>query len=137
MLDAGKRGISRYFNTIESYKGDYRHYLDYLEPPERVRHTADFTPAQLELIYNYLDADQSRIDYFFSNEEFMGLDDPHDSQLGDVLDRYFGFTLAFYKPDSDYYIWAISKCVDDYPEQGTPLHGLFEIIEDNFMSQFE
>ncbi|MBU1022930.1 hypothetical protein KKB99_01485 [bacterium] len=93
-LSAGERGINRYFTTIDQYKGNYYHYLDFSDPPERIKRGMDFTPAQLESIYNYLDADQNRIDYFFSSDEFEGLDDlmihlPHTLWTGILASLWF------------------------------------------------
>lgn len=98
----------------------------------------NFTPSEVSNILDYVSSIENR-DYFFNGEEFIGKDIPYVIASLFPDSKKYNFSIMFYKPEteSDNECWAIFKCVDEYPEEGTPLYGLFQLLENDFITQFE
>jgi hypothetical protein len=97
-----------------------------------------FTASDVDSILTYISSPANR-DYFFNAEEFSGLDIPYANASICPNQKKYNFSLIFFKPETglNRECWAIFKCVDEYPEEGTPLYGLFQMLENDFITQFE
>jgi len=117
-------------NLFPIYLGSYDHRVDNANPPVDLFLEKEFTPAELDVLYNYLNANH---EYFF-NEQF----DTFDSEYVHMCEAQYMFTIAFFEPtdsyNTPYNAWAFSKCSDN-PDQ--IFQGLIDILEDNFITQFE
>jgi len=102
-----------------------------------------FSKEEVDEIFNYLDANNG---YFFNGEEFEELDDPYITNTITMDWTDHTFTLIIPNTEvldpsfQESYVpaWAINKCIDEvdlYPDH--TLSGLFDLLEDNFISQFE
>ena len=127
------------FNDISVFEGDLSHYDRSL--PLMTEKTASFSKAEIETILNYLNANAS---YFFNHDEYNG--QPEYLASFDLMCRgNYEFALEIGDPiyfdqswhDPYFPAWAISKCVDEYPAPEHPLYGLFQILENDFIDEFE
>lgn len=122
----------------------FEDYLDYhgvirqtIRSPREFRYyEREFTPNEVEAVYDYL-IDNSA--YFFNNEEFDGIYPPPIPSIGGTYvfcSGKYDFSLEISDPDEPFEVWAIAKCVDEYPAPDHPLYALFEMLEDDFIDQF-
>ena len=98
----------------------------------------NFTHSEVSNILDYISSTENR-DYFFNGDEFIGKDIPYVSVLSYPDRKNYNLSIMYYKPETDLdnECWAIFKCVDEYPAEGTPLYGLFQMLENDFITQFE
>ncbi|MFH1515592.1 MAG: hypothetical protein ABIG42_09055, partial [bacterium] len=138
-LDAGDNFSSGYYNDISEYEGTLV-YRDRTVPIEEEKLHV-FSKDDVDAIFDYLAINQ---EYFFDGAEYEGLDIPYLSDGINICNENYTFTFSFSDPyfleeafQEQYFpAWAISKCVDEvYPD--SPLYGLFQILENDFISQFE
>ncbi|MCD6217536.1 hypothetical protein J7L05_06720 [bacterium] len=138
-LDAGGSFSISHYNDISEYEGTLV-YRDLTVPIEKEKFKV-FSKDDVNAIFDYLEANH---DYFFNGNEYEGLEIPYLCQGINICNANYIFTLSFSDPyfleeafQEQYFpAWAISKCIDEvYPDH--PLYGLFELLEDDFISQFE
>jgi hypothetical protein len=126
------------FSSISEYKANYS-YVNY-STGQNIADERTFAPSNLEAIYDYLD---EKHQYFFNHDEFGN----QPVIITDTIwlnPKKYSFTLAFFDP-SDTSLehdkaWVISKSSDNPSSQDDPDHilqGLIDILETNFISQFE
>jgi hypothetical protein len=136
-IDAGLPYWNIAINDVESYSGSLNEWLDNELPYEYNYYEHNFTPTEVEEIYSYL---ENHGDYFFNNEEYEGIYPPPVESKGGprpvCFDERYTFSLIFSEPGKRKESWAIHKCVDElYPDH--PMFGLAQLLEDDFISQFE
>ena len=140
-LDAGTYLSENTYTQLSVYRGGLVKEIRSVNPPGYSFHEKNFTPAEAQVIYDYMIAHS---DYFFNAEEYDGEESWRGKNLcvgGPANNGNYCFCMSIQSPGNPgtYPIpaWAISKCVDEYPEQGTPLYGLFQILENDFIDEFE
>ena len=139
-LGTGNTAQSNYLSSPAIFKGALREDDTTVSPQTYRELHKDFDLTEVQSIFDYI-LDEDNEDYFFNNEEYDGLSIPYEVMhhkpvcQGEML-----ILIEFFEPecfDRDYRNWAIFKCVDEYPAEGTPLYGLFQMIENDFITQFE
>lgn len=131
----GRPRLPAYFNSVNELEGGLI-ISDYENISEEIKnHT--FTTSEINVIFNYLLANQS---YFFNADEFDGLTLPYITSNERIVGGNYEFVLVFYDPECDslqYDLgWMISKATDELTPNH-PLYGLVQLIENDFISQFE
>lgn len=136
-LDTGQAGTSNIYNSIVNYDSSLSKEFQTTNPPVSDYYEINFTVAEVQMIFDYiLDPEHpERQTYFFSGEEYTGHNIPYKSPGVHICAGYQAFTLAIYEPNRQTDAWAISKC--GFGEPDPILQGLINIIETNFISQFE
>ena len=132
-LPAGDMGSTRYFSSLTKIEGGLSVELFNAPPPRHHGYDKTFTISDLNSILDYL-AENS--DYFFNGDEYSGLNLPVQSTDVLICHDNYSFGLAIYEPGSATNAWGIHKCVHDPPGNDSPLHDLFEMLDDDFVSQF-
>jgi len=136
ILSGGLYFRSKYFNEITEIEG----HLMKVEQGTHIHHYDKiFSVSDLDVILSYLETNH---EYFFNGSEYEGLDIPYVTYFPSFKNEKYQFTFAIFDPifvDSSYTsehlpAWAISKCMD---EPDPILQGLIDILETNFISQFE
>jgi len=131
---AGKYMGNLTLSEINDYQGELLQTSG--TPLQSTADTHDFSAMEVQDIFNYLSQNS---DYFFYGEEYEGIYPPaveaYSSWTPLCSDQYI-FSLQISEPNQSDHLWTINKCVDEvYPDH--PLYGLFELLEDDFISQFE
>jgi hypothetical protein len=103
---------------------------------EPVRFKGTFTKSDVNAIINYIENNSV---YFFNHEEFNG-ETTILSETEGLCSGIYSFSITIIKPDvipgALYdYAWFIDKCVGEYPTPDHPLYGLFQMLENDFISQ--
>ena len=143
-LRAGDSLERCYFNSINEFDGELNIWDNNIPTKESYEKT--FTVNDFNSILTYLN---NHNDYFFNGYEYEGLGTPP-ILVGNLrfTTKKYNIALAFYDPSmlspGGYHgyspCWAFSKS-SDHPEiPDDPDHilqGLIDIIETNFISQFE
>lgn len=135
-LKAGPRWKEHDYTVIDEFTGTYidKSVITGIEPTK-----VAFTKAEVDSILDYIENNPV---YFFNHEEFDGADEYLSRFWGICYDVYT-FSISIIKlerPPEDehyYYAWGITKCAEEYPEPDHALYELFEMLEDDFISQFE
>jgi hypothetical protein len=128
LIQAGNFKTTRLLDSITSYKGSLYDSTIY-------KHSeTNFTPEEVDLILNYLEYEDNE-DYFFDGSEYPYY--PFESISPIICNGNYKFCLEIIKPNSMKDAWGIHKCVDEYPAPDHPLYGLFQLLEEHFISQFE
>ncbi|MCD6218537.1 hypothetical protein J7L05_11885 [bacterium] len=126
------------FTLFIDYDGYYYYVRLDVTPDiyESKKHT--FSANEINAIFDYLEENDNE-DYFFNGLEYTGLPQPYESPSVDFDDTENAnqyVTIGFREPGTIYNEWAISKSMfadDPHPI----LQGLIDILEDDFISQFE
>ena len=133
---AGNLTLAFYLDQIEVFEGhlgirDWRTIPGTSEGYDR-----SFNIQDLALVFDYL---EQHHDYFFDGAEYIGLEIPFVTPRTCIcdLERNYKFSLLFFEPNGIDHCWSIHKCVDEYPSPEHPLYGLFQLLEEHFISQFE
>lgn len=136
-LDAGQFGVSNLYESVDNYYGSLSKEFQTTSPPVSDYLDKSFTKNEAQEIMNYiLDPEHpERQQYFFSGDEYEGHETPYRSRGVHLCAGYYIFTLAIYEPNKQTDAWALSKCCFDEPDP--ILQGLINILENNFISQFE
>jgi hypothetical protein len=136
-LGTGNTTQSNYLSSPAIFEGAL-HETDTTVSPQTDRELhKDFDLTDVQPIFDYI-LDEDNEDYFFNNEEYDGLSIPYEKRndkgicQGEML-----ILIEFFEPACFDRNWAIFKCVDEYPAEGTPLYGLFQMLENDFITQFE
>jgi hypothetical protein len=131
------RGDYSFPSTSEFEGGLYR-LIDVEGSLSEKTDKKSFTFKEVSNLLDYISSNENK-SYFFSGEEYDGKDIPYQSALSYPDVKKYNLSIMFYKPKTDQNneCWAIFKCVDEYPAQGTPLYGLFQMLENDFITQFE
>ena len=125
-------------STFTDIKGSYKYDRVDVTPEihEKKKHVFSASAVN-DLIFDYLEEDDNE-NYFFDGSEYTGLPQPYESpdiHIADMEHSYF-VTIAFREPGTIYNKWAISKSTDtENPD--TILAGLIDILENDFIGQFE
>jgi hypothetical protein len=135
-LDGGSRNWDpKYFSSISEYKGSLYHVDDTIHLEEGF--SKDFTCSEVEDIYIYMDTYH---DYFFNHEEYFG-EETVESDTRHMTSYNYIFTLYIFPANAmtnEYDpCWVIEKGIDKYPSPDHILYGLFQMLENDFISQFE
>jgi hypothetical protein len=127
------------YDLVDNYEGNYITDDDTIPLTNEINHI--FTKLEIDSIFDYLELNA---DYFFNNAEYNGAA-THLSSGEMMCNGNYTFTLMIGDPlflnnswQEQYYpSWAISKCIDEYPAPEHPLYGLFQILENDFIDEFE
>lgn len=122
-------------STINDYQGELLQTSG--TPLQTTADTLDFSASEVQDIFDYLSQNS---DYFFNGEEYEGIYPPPVevySSWTPLCSEQYIFCLQIGEPNEFDTSWTINKCVDEYPSPDSPLYGLFELLEDDFISQFE
>jgi len=92
-----------------------------------------FDASEVQEIFNYLGANNT---YFFDGSEYDG-QNPLQTEYFWFCRKNYIFVLSFFDSQDASCAWSIQKCVDEYPAPEHPLYGLFQLLEEHFISQFE
>lgn len=95
-----------------------------------------FTISEMQAIFDHLSQNS---EYFFNNEEYEGKYPPPVllTMLSEPLcSGSYVFSLQVGEPNKEEEMWAIHKCIDEYPVPDHPLYGLFEMLENDFSTKF-
>ncbi|MBU1023093.1 hypothetical protein KKB99_02295 [bacterium] len=132
-IDNGYASIGQYMSSVDSFRIFLKRRVQPPLPFESGYFEGTCTPEMVNEVFDYIEHPDNR-DYFFSGDEFDGLQQPYLSP-GKWLnyDNYI-FVLAFSEPNDLARDWVISKCIDEPDEIW---QGLIDILETNFMGQFE
>ena len=140
-LDTGVYLEDNSYTQLSSYRGKLVQIISSADPQEEYSFESDFTLNDIQAIFDYMIQNS---DYFFNAEEYNGEQSWSDEYIcigGEVSVKNYCFCMSIDTPGNPgtYPIpaWAISKCVDEYPEPYHPLYGLFQLLENDFISQFE
>jgi len=89
--------------------------------------------SEVNVIFNYLDKYN---DYFFNGDEFKGIRLQDSGGVSPIFLKMKSHMIALQVnvPDDKPVVWLISKSAD---EPDPILQGLIDILEENFISQFE
>ena len=137
-ISGGSLYSTRTYSSVETLKGEYA--VEDAITGQNTMEIHTFTDAEVSAIYDYLSDYPA---YFFNQEEFTGKTIPYLTSNSFLFEnKYYRFSINIYGPHEDkppdyWPVWTICKCVDEYPEQGTPLYGLFQIFENDFIDEFE
>jgi hypothetical protein len=123
-----------HLNGEVTYKGDLETINESMNTMNELFLKREFTPQEVEAIYKYI-MDEDNRDFFFDGSEYKG-QDPYISPLAFICDGNYRFSLSIQNPNDRQSSWAIHKCVDEYPAPDHPLYGLFQILENDFISKF-
>ena len=131
ILQAGRGNQNLTLGSIQVYDGDLDRRT--INPIDDSYLRKQFAESEVQEIFNYLGNNNV---YFFSGSEYQG-----HSQI-QTTSRFFcredyAFALIFYAPLNPLAAWSIQKCLDEYPAPDHPLYGLFQLLEEHFISQFE
>ncbi len=139
-LTAGEPLNTFDYTMINEYKGGYVH-IDRTIPLTTDYHRT-FSKSEVDSILDYIENNSV---YFFNHDEFNG-EESFLSTGYHICHGVYMFSISIVKPEflsgswqEQYFpAWGISKCADEYPGgPDDPLYGLFERLEDDFISQFE
>lgn len=133
-IPTGNISNTYYMNSFETFSGGLIKFHNDPTTIEKNEHGKQFSFDDVFLIINYLAQNH---EYFFDGSEFSGLPIPYESTISDICNSNFNFILTFTDTDDGKDIWGIFKCLDEYPSPEHPLYGLFQILEEHFISQFE
>ena len=123
------------FSDINNYQGELLKKSG--SPLQSNAFSHDFSVSEIQDIIDYLSQNSA---YFFNGEEFEGKYPPRVLAISifkPVCSGKYAFSLQITKPNQSEEEWTIQKCVDEYPAEGTPLYGLFQMLENDFITQFE
>lgn len=119
------------------YKGTLETITDEKDTFKRNYYKNEFSDNEINKILKYISAPDNRV-FFLSKEDCKGLE-----RLKQVVsirppERNYNFSLIFWvrRTRGNPGAWAIFQNVDTYPDEGTPLFGLYKMIENDFCSQF-
>ncbi|MFH1515945.1 MAG: hypothetical protein ABIG42_10860 [bacterium] len=129
---AGRVDQSNNFNTFDDFEGNYS--WNSANPPSHENLNMNFTSEDMQPILDYIDANH---EYFFDGSEYGGQPVVESLPTIRVCQGKCLFALGFFEPNSYERVWAITKCVDEYPAPDHPLYGLFQLLENDFIPQFE
>ncbi|MBU1023391.1 hypothetical protein KKB99_03790 [bacterium] len=137
IFNIGYGNFSGNFNFLDITEFDSGLYQSFHNPTVGyLKHV--FTHNEVDSILAFISSPENS-GYFFNAEEYNGLDIPYLNASICPNDRNFNFSLIFFKPETypNQECWAIFKCVDEYPSPEHPLYDLFQMLENDFISQFE
>ena len=125
------------FNAHTTYKGVYQ-YFNLVGEFQKLHLKHTFSSSEVnDLIFDYLEEGDNE-DYFFDGSEYTGLPIPYEHEGGSFGecegDKYV--IISFREPGTNHDRWAIYKSMfadDPHPI----LQGLIDILEDDFIAQFE
>jgi len=129
--------LDNLFSDINSYQGELLQTSG--TPLQSNAYAHNFTASEVQDIYDYL---LQNSDYFFNGEEYEGIYPPPIEAITIFnpvcSDEYkYAFILHISQPNQMVESWTIHKCVDEYPYPDHPLYDLFEMLENDFIPQFE
>lgn len=95
-----------------------------------------FTPSEMQVIFDYVSQNS---EYFFNNREYEGKYPPPVllTMLSEPLcSGSYVFSLKIGEPNKEEELWAIHKCMNEYPAPDHPLYGLFQMLDNDFITKF-
>ena len=134
-LSLDTSNLDNRFSDIELFQGEL--FQTGGIPPQSNVFSHDFSALEVQEIFDHISENSA---YFFNGEEYEGLYPPPietDSIYEPVCSDEYIFTLQILEPNQFDDSWTIHKCLDEYPDVGHPLYNLFEMLEVDFISQFE
>jgi hypothetical protein len=132
-VDGGIAGNASNFTEIDKYYIVFSKLYDRSLEGENREDDAECNSAGVVEVMNYLGAPGNR-EYFFNGEEYAGLELPYLSDTGYINNDNYVFILNFTDINDLNHCWVISKCIN---EPNEIWQGLIDILEENFISQFE
>jgi hypothetical protein len=132
-VDGGIAGNASNFSEIDKYYIVFSKLNDRSLEEENREDDAECDAAGVVEVMNYLGAPGNR-EYFFNGEEYSGLQLPYMSDTGYINSDNYVFVLNFTDINDVNHCWVISKCI---VEPNEIWQGLIDILEENFISQFE
>ena len=126
------------FSSVPNFKSEFNNMVEESGQMVDKFYKHEFTNMEVSAILDYISTPENRT-YFFNGDEYEGLEIPYPHASISPPNKRFNFSLIFGEPQTgeNYADWAIFKCVDEYPAPGTPLYGLYQMIENDFITQFE
>jgi hypothetical protein len=124
---------SHHYSDCTVFKGVLTSLKEPYGPDADCYYEVEFDGEEMEEILSYLEANH---EYFFNNEEFNGLDIPFIVQRNYIDAKNYNFRLYVHEPnpsmEDNFHIKLINKYTDELVPE-TPLYGLFQIWEDQFL----
>ena len=126
------------FSSHSIYKGDYQYYNLVGGGFDKLHLRRTFLSSEVnDLIFDYLEEGDNE-DYFFNGNEYTdnNLPIPYEHEGGPFGEGDNWVIISFREPGTVYDRWGISKSMfadDPHPI----LQGLIDILEDDFITQFE
>jgi hypothetical protein len=135
-ISGGLTSLDTYFSSIESFSVHYSRSDTTTSPPSTVVDSRiNFSQQDMQELLNYISLNN---EYIFNSEEYEGLTIPIESEPSiNICNDNFSFAMGFFDPGNHTNVWAITKCMDERPQEGHPLYGLIQILERDFISKFE
>jgi hypothetical protein len=127
--------LDNLFSEINSYQGELLQTSG--TPLQSDAYSHDFSASEIQDIFDYL---LQNSDYFFNGEEYEGIYPPPIEAITifePVCSGEYAFSLHIGFPNQMVESWTIHKCIDEYPYPDHPLYVLFEMLENDFIPQFE
>ena len=126
------------FSSVPNFKSEFNNMVEESGQMVDKFYKHEFTNMEVSAIFDYISTLENRT-YFFNGDEYTGLEIPYPHASISPPNKRFNFSLIFGEPQTgeNHADWAIFKCVDEYPAEGTPLYGLFQMLENDFITQFE
>jgi hypothetical protein len=120
------------------YKGTLETITDEKDNFQRNYFKTEFSDNEINKILKYISAEDNRM-FFLGKEDCKGLERLHQIVSIRPPERNYNFSLVFWvrRTRGNPGAWAIFQNVDTYPDEGTPLFGLYKMIEKDFCSQFK
>jgi hypothetical protein len=133
-LDTGFAGTVEYYNSVSNYRSNYQKWIESPFPGEDSSSSAEVSSTLVDEVFDYICLPANRA-YFFSGDEFTGLTQPYESPKTFINEDNYVFVIQIYYPNDHHRdCWVISKCIN---EPNEIWQGLIDILEENFISQFE
>ena len=132
-IDNGFAGVEQNINSIETYNVSLKRNCDPSLQLETGYFEADASPELVNEVFDYISLPANQA-YFFNNDEFEGLEQPYSAPRIWIDDGNYIFVVSFSETTDLANDWVISKCID---EPNEIWQGLIDILEENFISQFE
>ena len=119
------------------YKGTLETITDETDKFKRNYYKNEFSDNEINKILEYISAEDNRM-FFLGRDDCRGLARLHQIVSIRPPERNYNFSLVFWvrRTRGNPGAWAIFQNVDKYPDEGTPLFGLYKMIENDFCSQF-
>lgn len=119
------------------YKGTLETITEGTNKYQRAYYQKDFSDNEINKILEYISAEDNRA-FFLGKDDCKGL-----ARLRQIVsirppEKNYNFSLVFWvrRTRGNPGAWAIFQNVDKYPDKGTPLFGLYEMLQNDFCHKF-
>lgn len=120
------------------FKGTLETITEQKDKFQRNYYQNEFSDNEINRILEYISAPENRV-FFLGKDDCKGMERLRQIVSIRPPEKNYNFSLVFWvrRSRGNPGAWAIYQNVDKYPDEGTPLFGLYEMLENDFCHQFK